>query len=222
MIECTSNYCAELLPGAARSVCGSPEGCLYSGCKIWSSFKCFDFAKVAPCLWLCFGFLERGILGWSHGWECVFWTMGLIYLWPVLLVWMLQGISGLTADISDMKPQRSQCKKYYFVIRMSNDFCLVFTQCKPSANSEMSVLCRWCFVVLNTFWGKDQRPEIWGHGSLLESAGFLEPKSSSISGMCPPPLVTTRTPLESCDNGWSKLDWAAFSQIGLFTYLFFF
>lgn len=59
-------------------------------------------------------FLQRGILGRSQGWECVLlWRlkpMGLIYLWLVLLVCMWRGVSGLTVDITGMRPQRSQCK----------------------------------------------------------------------------------------------------------------
>lgn len=59
--------------------------------------------------------------------------------------------------------------------------------------------------VLNTFWGKDQHPEIWGRGSLLESGGMLETKSSSIPGKYPPSTVIGRTQLESRDNGGRKL-----------------
>lgn len=95
MIECTSYYRVEVLPGAACSMCSSSEDCLYS---------------------------------LSH----------------------------------------------FYHVQTFGKF------------ENVSVLCRWRSVFLNTFWGKDQRPEIWGRGSLLENGGFLAPKSSSISGKYPP------------------------------------
>lgn len=40
--------------------------------------------------------------------------------------------------------------------------------------------------ILNTFWGKNQRPDIWGRGSLLECSGLRETKSLSMPGKYPP------------------------------------
>lgn len=130
----------------------------------------------------------------------------------LLVVLMLRGISRLTVGIIGMRPQRSWRK-----IILLCHFCHVY---HVQTFSEFGNVCSLQMMLPGPEHFLGQRAAS-GNLRLWFTVG-KGPKSSSISGMCPPLLVTTRTPLPSCDNGWSKLNWAPFYQIGLFTFCSFF